>query len=162
MSQPEENPVFSPGVSVLMETKHLTKHYLSSSASGVWKKEKKKLHALDDVSISLREGEFFGVVGESGCGKSTLGRCLLRLIEPTSGQVFFNGEEITHKVPSGNEKNSGTDADGVSKPLFLFQSQAENRAVSSAGGPVIWDEQGNRRKRGSVSSCVPSVFRRIC
>lgn len=97
MSQPEENPVFSPGVSVLMETKHLTKHYLSSSASGVWKKEKKKLHALDDVSISLREGEFFGVVGESGCGKSTLGRCLLRLIEPTSGQVFFNGEEITHK-----------------------------------------------------------------
>lgn len=53
------------------------------------------LHAVDDVSFSIREGETLGVVGESGCGKSTMGRVILRLHEPTAGQVFFQGQEIT-------------------------------------------------------------------
>ncbi|MFD2610914.1 ABC transporter ATP-binding protein [Paenibacillus gansuensis] len=51
--------------------------------------------AVDDVSFQVRKGESFGIVGESGCGKSTTGRSLLRLMEPTGGQVYFEGEEVT-------------------------------------------------------------------
>jgi oligopeptide/dipeptide ABC transporter ATP-binding protein len=53
------------------------------------------IQAATDVNFSIPEGEFFGVVGESGCGKSTLGRLILRLIEPSGGQVFFEGQEIS-------------------------------------------------------------------
>ena len=55
---------------------------------------KGNLHAVDDVSFSIYEGETLGVVGESGCGKSTMGRAILRLLEPTDGQVIYNGENI--------------------------------------------------------------------
>lgn len=54
------------------------------------------LHAVDDVSFSLRQGTTLGVVGESGCGKSTLGRVLLGLLEATEGKIIFNGEDTTH------------------------------------------------------------------
>ena len=52
------------------------------------------LHAVDDVTFSIKEGETLGVVGESGCGKSTMGRVILRLLEPTAGKVFFEGEDV--------------------------------------------------------------------
>jgi len=72
----------------ILEVKNLKKYF--STPKGM-------LHAVDDVTFTIEEGKTLGVVGESGCGKSTTGRAILRLHEPTSGEVLFNGENILTK-----------------------------------------------------------------
>jgi oligopeptide transport system ATP-binding protein len=75
----------------LLEVRSLVKHFVRRH--GLWRPPS-VVKAVDDVSFSIEEGEMFGLVGESGSGKSTTGRCILRLIEPTSGDVFFRGENV--------------------------------------------------------------------
>ena len=71
---------------ILLEVQNLKKYF---------KTPRGMLHAVDDVSFTLERGKTLGIVGESGCGKSTTGRTILRLEEPTSGRVIFEGQDIT-------------------------------------------------------------------
>ena len=75
----------------LLEVSHLVKHFVRG---GGLLRRGMPVAAVDDVSFSIGEGETFGLVGESGSGKTTTGRCILRLIEPTSGSVRFRGEDV--------------------------------------------------------------------
>ena len=81
-------------MSGIIEVRHLKKYFHTSSGT---------LHAVDDVSFEIMEGETLGVVGESGCGKSTLGRVILHLLDSTDGKILYRGEDITHV---GREKMS--------------------------------------------------------
>ncbi|HEU5464179.1 MAG TPA: dipeptide ABC transporter ATP-binding protein [Candidatus Binatia bacterium] len=76
----------------LLETRDLKKHF--PVGEGLFSRTKGAVKAVDGVNLSVREGETLGLVGESGCGKSTLGRTILRLIEPTGGEVIFDGKNL--------------------------------------------------------------------
>ena len=89
----------------ILEVRNLKKYF---------KTPRGMLHAVDDVSFSIGYGKTLGVVGESGCGKSTTGRSILRLVEPTSGEVIFEGKDIT--------KLSGREMKKVRKDMqIIFQ-----------------------------------------
>ena len=79
-------------MSVLLEVKNLVKHY--PVRKGVFGRVTGQVHAVDDVSFSIAEGETLGLVGESGCGKSTTGKAVLKLVEPTSGSIDWRGRRI--------------------------------------------------------------------
>lgn len=87
----------------LIKVDNLKKWYPQRGGSGLFgNKNKKWVQAVDGISFDVKEGEIFGIIGESGCGKSTLGRLLIRLEEPTSGDVYFKGEsskEILKRNP---------------------------------------------------------------
>jgi oligopeptide/dipeptide ABC transporter ATP-binding protein len=99
---------------IVLYVSHIKKYFDISSGL---KKSKGKVRALDDVTFSLYEGETIGVVGETGCGKTTLGRSLLRLIEPTAGDVYVNlPQEIMNSIINLEQRlNEIVDQDNVSK-----------------------------------------------
>jgi ABC-type oligopeptide transport system ATPase subunit len=90
MTQPAESPR-QGGLTPLLEVRGLVKHFVRKQ--GLWRPPS-VVKAVDDVTFAIHEGEMFGLVGESGSGKSTTGRCILRLIEPTSGEVRFRGDDV--------------------------------------------------------------------
>jgi oligopeptide transport system ATP-binding protein len=77
----------------LLEVKNLKVHF--PVKPGLFSRVRESVKAVDDVSFSIAPSETLGLVGESGCGKSTLGRAIMRLVEPTVGEIFLGGEEIT-------------------------------------------------------------------
>ncbi len=94
----EEDKTLPPDPDAILEVRHLKKYFsIKKTITGkttVW------LRAVDDVSFKLKAGETLGIVGESGCGKTTLGRTVLKLHQPTDGQIFFEGEDIAQYKPS--------------------------------------------------------------
>jgi oligopeptide transport system ATP-binding protein len=79
---------------VLLEVKDLTKHFIKTQGI-LWSKQVGAVKAVDGLSFKIYKGETLGMVGESGCGKSTTGRLILKLLEPTSGRIIFEGRDIT-------------------------------------------------------------------
>ena len=82
----------TPDTARLLEVRNLKKHF--PIGGGIIGRSKGKVYAVDDVSFNLYRGETLGLVGESGCGKTTVARCVLALEHATSGEVYFNGENI--------------------------------------------------------------------
>ena len=88
----EEDLLLPPDPEAILEVRHLKKFFtLKKSLTG---KPLSELRAVDDVSFKIYPGETLGIVGESGCGKTTMGRTILKLYQPTSGQIFFKGVDI--------------------------------------------------------------------
>jgi oligopeptide transport system ATP-binding protein len=89
--------VSTNGGTPLIEVRHVKKYF--PIRKGLLQREVARVHAVDDVSLAVREGETVGLVGESGCGKSTLGRTIVRLLDPTDGEIIFEGRPIEHLGP---------------------------------------------------------------
>src|SRR5580658_5376177 len=78
----------------LVEIHDVTKYF--PITAGVFSRHVADVKAVDGITLAIKRGETLGLVGESGSGKTTIGRCILRLLEPTSGSIFFEGQDITH------------------------------------------------------------------
>ncbi len=132
---------------VLLDVRHLVKYY--PVTGGVFKTKVAEVKAVDDISFTIKKGETFGLVGESGCGKSTAGRAIIRLHEPTSGEIIFEGKDIT-KLPPHEMKPMR------SKLQIIFQDPYSSLNPSMPVGDLIGEgllAQGykSRREREAIT-----------
>jgi oligopeptide/dipeptide ABC transporter ATP-binding protein len=128
---------------ILLDARNIVKHF--PIKGGVFLKEIASVKAVDGVSLTIGEGETVGLVGESGCGKTTFGRAILRLEEPTSGDIFFEGESIL-----GYDKNKMQALREKMQIIFQdpFSSLNPRKTVSHIiGEPLLVHGVNSRRKR---------------
>jgi oligopeptide transport system ATP-binding protein len=127
----------------LVEARNLVKYY--PILGGVFLKEVAAVKAVDDVSLTIRYGETMGLVGESGCGKTTFGRAILRLEEPTAGEVFFKGRNLL--------ACDSTEMRGLRKQMQIifqdpFSSLNPRKTIAQIiGEPLLVHGMKNRKQR---------------
>ena len=128
---------------ILIEVKDLRKYF--PMGKGVFSRSRDYVKAVDGVDLFIRRGETLALVGESGCGKTTLGRAIIRLIEPTSGEVFFEGENILNlrheKLRTVRQKMQIIFQD----PYFSLDPRQSVGSIISE--PFVIHDIGNRKER---------------
>ncbi|MGM9520871.1 MAG: ABC transporter ATP-binding protein [Oscillospiraceae bacterium] len=119
---------------VLLEVKNLTKHFSVPGA----KNKNTVVHAVENISLFINKGETLGLVGESGCGKSTLGRTILRLHEPTSGEIIFGGETLYKKEAGAKKPAASVQMLPYRKKMqIIFQDPAASLDPHMTVGKII-------------------------
>jgi ABC-type oligopeptide transport system ATPase subunit len=126
----------------LLEVRHLSKEF--SRKKGLFGKST-VVRAVDDVSFSIEKGETFGLVGESGSGKTTAGRCILRLIEPSAGEVLFDGRDVL-KLSRGDLRRTRRDMQIVFQDPYSSLNP-RMRVSDIVEEPLIIHELGSRPER---------------
>jgi ABC-type oligopeptide transport system ATPase subunit len=129
-------------VTALLEVRHLVKDF---AARGSLFRKGPVTRAVDDVTFSIETGETFGLVGESGSGKTTTGRCLLRLIDPTSGEVRFRDEDVL-AMPAQALRHARRHLQMVFQDPYS-SLDPRMRAGASVAEPLVIHGIGNRRER---------------
>ncbi len=113
----------------LIEVKNMVKYF--DVSHGLFKKE--FVHAVEDVSFYIKKGETLGLVGESGCGKTTLGRTLLRLYEPTSGQIYYDGQVMY----DSNQSKQPNMMDFRKRMQMIFQDPSASLDTRMTVGDIV-------------------------
>ena len=126
----------------LLQVRHLTKEF--SRREGLFGRTT-SVRAVDDVSFTIKKGETFGLVGESGSGKTTTGRCILRLIEPTSGDVIFDGKDVL-KLSRGDMRRLRRDMQIVFQDPYSSLNP-RMRVSDIVEEPLIIHRLGSRAER---------------
>lgn len=134
-------------MTALLEVKNLTKHF--PIVGGVFRRTLSTVRAVDNISFTVRKGQTVGLVGESGCGKSTVGRTIIRLHEPTSGSVIFQGQDLA-SLSSGDLRLARKNLQ------FIFQDPFESLNPRHTVGKIL-QEPFIVHAVGSVAERLESV-----
>ena len=136
----------------LLRVTGLKKHF--AVKGGLLSREVGRVHAVDGVSFAVNRGETLGLVGESGCGKSTTARCVLRLIEPSEGEIVFDGQRHARPFRRRPARHAAQHADRVPGSVRLAQSAHDRRrdhrrALHDPRLPATASERDDARARAA-------------
>jgi oligopeptide transport system ATP-binding protein len=153
----------------LLEIRNLTKIFAPSDTR-LGAKSKGQVRAVDDVSLDIDAGETLGLIGESGCGKSTLGRLILRLIEPSSGSIFFEGRDLVNLTSAGHAPGHGGEMRRLRRDLqVIFQDPFASldprfRVEDIVAEPLIIHRElrfGPEMSKAGIRSRVAELLRAV-
>ena len=136
----------------LVELEHLTKHF--AVKQGVFARGKAQVHAVEDVSLTVRRGETLGIVGESGCGKSTTARLMLRLLDLTAGTIRFDGTRHLAAEPARATAAAPRDADDLPGPVLVAEPAQDRRPDRRR---AVRDPRPEGREGPRAASCSRRV-----